>query len=213
MPARAAPSVRADRRAGFTLIELILAIGLLVLLAGMGVLVGSGYQDERKFKLAVERLETALRMARAEAATTARRVRLAFDESTGEPMVLWEPSPLSLPGQFERYSGCNWLNQLPRELLRVTACRLIGPDGEPIEADTGTAERDEESEDFRSITFYPDGTSDSAVIEMVSVTDPENLRAAIKLDGENQIITTRVLYGEADDEEDPFADEETDNLE
>jgi len=213
MPARAAPPVRADRRAGFTLIELILAVGLLVVLAGMGVLAGSGYRDERKFKLAVDRLETALRMARAEAATSARRVRLAFDESTGEPMVLWEPSPLALPGQFQRYSGCNWINQLPRELLRVTACRLIGPDGQPMEADTTTAARDDESEDFRPITFYPGGTSDSAVIEMVSVADPENLRAAIKLDGENQIITTRILYGEADDEEDPFADEETDNSE
>ena len=69
---------------------------------------------------------------------------------------------------------------------------------------------------MQAITFRPDGTSDSVLIELESADLGDTLRAAIKLDGENNLITTKILYGQAedeDDEEDPFADEETENSE
>ena len=199
---------------GFTLLELMIAILLISVILVVGIVSGTSSGDRRKFEYVVDRLETTLRMARAEAANSSRRIQLAFDEETRLPALLWEPSPLSEPGQFEPYTTCLWLSRVPRDRIAVTRCRAIGPDGKPIdEAPTGVSD-DTDSEDMRTITFNPDGTSDSVLIELESADLGDSLRAAIKLDGENNLITTRILYGQAeDDEEDPFADEETENSE
>lgn len=200
------------RGGGFTLLELMLAIALVSVILVVGIVSGTSSSDRRKFEYAVDRLETTLRMARAEAANSARRIRLAFDEETRLPALLWEPAPLSQPGQFEPHTTCSWRSRMPRDWIAVTRCRLTGPDGRPVdESPTGVGD-DTDSEEMRTITFNPDGTSDSVLIELESTDVGDTLRAAIKLDGENNLITTKILYGQAeDDEEDPFADEEDEN--
>jgi hypothetical protein len=192
----------------------MIAIALISVIMVVGIVSGTSSGDRRKFEYAVDRLETTLRMARAEAANSARRVRLAFDEETRLPALLWEPSPLSEPGQFEPYTTCSWLRRVPRDRIAVTRCRFTGPDGQPVEETPTDLGDDTDSEEMRTITFNPDGTSDSVLIELESTDLGDSLRAAIKLDGENNLITTKILYGQAeDDEEDPFADEEDENSE
>ena len=205
-------AMRAGR--GYTLLELTLAIALISVVLVVGIVAGTSSNDSRKFKYAVERMETTLRMARAEAVNSARRIRLTFDEETRLPALLWEPAPLSAPGQFEPYTTCPWLSRVPRDRIAITRCRVTGPDDQPVdEAPTSVGDKTD-SEDMRTITFNQDGTSDSVLIELESVELGDSLRAAIRLDGENSIITTRILYGQAEDgEEDPFADEETENSE
>jgi len=199
---------------GFTLLELMIAIALISVILAVGIVSGTSSGDRRKFEYAVDRLETTLRMARAEAANSARRVRLAFDEETRLPAVLWEPSPLSEPGTFEPYTTCSWLRRVPRDRIAVIKCRFTGPDGQPVDETPTDLGDDIDSEEMRTITFNPDGTSDSVLIELESADLGDSLRAAIKLDGENNLITTKILYGRAeDDEEDPFADEEDENSE
>jgi len=167
----------------------------------------------RRFEWSVEQLETALRMARAEAAASGRRIQLTFDAETGRPDVLWEPSPLGEPGLFSRHAACTWRLELPGDVLQAVSCQLIGPDGMPVltDADAGGDETDDE--EFQPITFYPDGTSDSAAIKLICREDEESFRAIVKLDGDNQLITTRLLYGPAEDDEDPFADAESQDAE
>ena len=197
---------------GFTLLELMMAIALISVILVVAVVSGTSSGDRRKFAYAVDRLETTLRMARAEAANSARRVRLAFDEETRLPAVLWEPEPLTEPGQFQPHTTCSWLHRVPRGRIAVTRCRLTGPDGKPVDEAPTSVGDDTDSEEMQTITFNPDGTSDSVLIELESADLGDSLRAAIRLDGENNLITTRILYGQAeDDEEDPFADEETEN--
>ena len=199
---------------GFTLLELMLAIALISVILVVGIVSGTSSGDRRKFEYAVDCLETTLRMARAEAANSARRIRLAFDEETRLPAVLWEPAPLSEPGQFEPYTTCSWLSRVPRGRIAVTRCRTTGPDGLPVDESPTDVGDETDSEDMQTITFNPDGTSDSVLIELESADLGDTLRAAIRLDGENNIITTRILFGQAeDDEENPFADEETENSE
>jgi len=199
---------------GFTLLELLMAIALISVILVVAVVSGTSSGDRRKFVYAVDGLETTLRMARAEAANSARRVRLAFDEETRLPAVLWEPSPLSEPGQFQPHTTCSWLHRVPRGRIAVTRCRLTGPDGLPVDEAPTSVGDEADSEEMQTITFNPDGTSDSVLIELESADLGDSLRAAIRLDGENNLITTRILFGQAeDDEEDPFADEETENSE
>jgi prepilin-type N-terminal cleavage/methylation domain-containing protein len=199
---------------GFTLLELMIVIALISVILVVGIVSGTSSSDRRKFEYAVDRMATTLRMARVEAINSGRRVQLTFDEETRLPAVFWEPAPLSEPGQFEPHTTCLWLSRVPRNRIAVTRCRATGPDGLPIEAAPTSIGDDTDSEDMQTITFNPDGTSDSVLIELESADLGDTLRAAIKLDGENNIITTRILFGQAeDDEEDPFADEETENSE
>jgi type II secretory pathway pseudopilin PulG len=212
-----APFLRAVRPGGgFTLLELVLAIAMISIILVVGIVSGTSSSDRRKFEYAVDRLETTLRMARAEAANSARRIQLAFDEETRLPAVLWEPEPLAQPGQFEPHTTCSWLSRAPKDRIAITRCRFIGPDGKPLDEAPTSVGDETDSGEMQAITFRPDGTSDSVLIELESADLGDTLRAAIKLDGENNLITTRILYGQAedeDDEEDPFADEETENSE
>ena len=90
---------------GFTLVELMLAIALLAVILTVTIVSGTSSGDRRKFEYAVDRLETTLRMARAEAANSARRIQLAFDEETRLPTLLWEPSPLRISVLSSRWAS------------------------------------------------------------------------------------------------------------
>ena len=196
---------------GFTLLELLIVIALISVIMAMSIVTGTSSSDRRKFQYAVDRLETTLRMARAEAVNKAHRIRLSFDEETRLPTLLWEPAPLTEPEQFQPYTACSWLSRLPTDRIAVTKCRMIGLDGKPLdETPTSVGGDETDNEEMQSITFNQDGSSDSVLIE-IEATDPGvSLRAAIKLDGENNIITTKILYAPTeDDEEDPFAEDET----
>jgi type II secretory pathway pseudopilin PulG len=190
--------------------EITLVIAILSIIMVMGIVSGTASSERRKFQHAVDQLETTLRMARAEAANTAHRIRLKFDEETRLPTLLWEPAPLTEPGIFEAYTTCSWISRLPKDRIAITRCRITGPDGKPVdEAPAGVGD-DTDNEEMRTITFNQDGSSDSVLIELESTDQNDSLRAAIKLDGENSIITTKILYSQAeDDEEDPFAEDET----
>ncbi|MDP6045925.1 MAG: prepilin-type N-terminal cleavage/methylation domain-containing protein [Phycisphaerae bacterium] len=203
-------------RPGFTMIEMLIAISLVSLILVIGVVSGTASSERRKFQYAVDRLETTLRMARADSANKARRIRLSFDEETRLPKISWEPQPLAEPGIFEPYADCPWRSRVPKDFIEITNCRLIGPDGKPVDAAPSSLSDDSDSEEMQTITFGPDGTSDSVLIEMESTGLENKLRAAIKLDGENNIIKSKIIYDPSeneDDEEDPFAEDEDENSE
>jgi len=165
---------------GFTLIEILLALAVFVLLAGVLVVNYSGWLERRAFNDAAQRFETALRMARADAATTGRSLRLTFDES-GAAQVLWEPDPLEEPGVFVPYERSTWTQYLPRDTLVVESSTLVGPsafrtlllDGEPINVGSGEAVVD-------PVTFLPDGSMDDAVIVLRSRSENESRRVVVQ---------------------------------
>lgn len=209
---------------GFTLLEITIAVTLLMIITAVIVVSGSGSSDRRKFEYAVDRLETSLRMARADAANKVRRIRMEFDEETRLPTLLWEPSPIDAPEQFEPYKECSWRSRIPDDLIAITRCRTTGPDGTPVDESPTSLGDDTDERTMQTITFNTDGTSDSVLIEIESTRFGEDLRAAIKLDGENNIIKMKILgppsededengdpFAEDEDEDNPFADNETDN--
>ena len=81
------------RGAGFTIIEIVLAIGLLVLLAAVMVTGFGRWYDTERIDEGARRVEAVLRMARAEASSSGRRIRLSRH---------CHPHPPSRPSQPSR---------------------------------------------------------------------------------------------------------------
>jgi len=198
-------------RAGFTLFEIILAAAIIVLLSGSIILAFGSWYRKRSVDESARRVEAILRMARAEACSQGRRVRLAFDPDTLAPTILWEPDPLGEPGLFVPHYG-QWAHDLPTDIITFIRCRRTGasavrlltysdaeepvsPNGEPLE----------------SVTFLPDGSCDSAVIE-VAASDGVDLRIGrLEIDGVTGAVRLRMLTPTEQaeqDEADAAAEEE-----
>src|SRR5690606_36561098 len=103
----------------FTILELLLALAVLVLLLTLAVVGLDQLRSRAWLDEGVSRFETVLRMARTEAAGRGQRLQLAFDDASGAVDLLIEADPLGAPGQFQPFTGCTWLHQLPNDLVRV----------------------------------------------------------------------------------------------
>jgi type II secretory pathway pseudopilin PulG len=118
---------------GFTLIELVLTVVLLLLLAGAAAFNFNSAQRGAQLEEGAGQLESLFRYARAQAAGTGRRVLVRFgSEMLGVAAsdatnaiavssgirVLWEPEPLTEPGKFvplpEAAAFAEQLNELVR---------------------------------------------------------------------------------------------------
>lgn len=181
------------RRAGFSLFEIVLAIGILAILTGAMVLGVGGWFNTQRIDEGARRLESILRLARAESASRGRRIRLAFDVETLQPSIEWEPLPLREAGQYVPLPA-GWAHDLPTEELRFITCRRTGESALQMLTFEENAElATEDGGILQSVTFYPDGSCDSAVIE---VGDPEqvDLRIGrIDLNGATGTIGLRIL--------------------
>ncbi len=185
--------------AAFTLIEILLAIAVLMVLLVVVVVNIGGWGKSQRLLEGVDRFETAIYMARADAANMGKKLRLSFtgDEDSGEfesggITVLIENDPLGAPGQFVQYTGCSWLHQLPTGMVRVNRSRLLGSSSYSRSEWT-----DDDDDEISPLTFYPDGSCDSAEIELSS-TDPGDSRVMIvEVDGITGRVTTKV-YQEDD---------------
>ena len=86
---------------GFSLVELLLVVGLLLLFASAMVFNFSGLLRGHQLEEGTTRLETLMRFARAQAANSGHKVQLVFNSestntpaaSTGEVRATWEPDP------------------------------------------------------------------------------------------------------------------------
>ena len=187
--------------AGFTITEIVVAIALLALLAGVMVTGFSSWYDTERIDEAARRLESIVRLARAEGASRGRRIRLAFDAETLRALVEWEPLPLEQPGVFVAHPA-TWAHDVPNDELRFRRCQRIG--GSALQ--TLTYEREAELQSqagglLQAVMFYPDGSFDSAIIE---VGDPQEIDprvGRIDLDGTNGTISLRILTPTEQDEQ------------
>ncbi len=176
---------------GFTLIELVLATVLLLLLLGAAVFNYSTLQRGTTLDEGVAQLETLLRYSQAQAAITGRKVQLVFEEEVDEGITVafgnlravWEPDPLGQPGQLSDLPGAADLVSHLVDLVQVESVRPFEPgEGLPVpssqtnDAAGANALAELMTPDYQPpISFFPDGSSDSADIT-VAARDPEDLR-------------------------------------
>ena len=215
---------------GFSLVELLLTLVLILCLAAASVFTFTAIYKTANLDEGSDRFQSLIRFAQAEAATTGRKVRLQFVptedaavEEAGaelrEIKVTWEADLLNAPGVFEEYTNKAWSEEIVNELVGVTKVAAISENGEPLPSLTdatqsGAAVGNEfetigavsatgefsESSDFPSITFYPDGSCDSAEVVLASRNGDDARRLAVRLGGMLGTVTTRTVSATAEGE-------------
>lgn len=197
-----------SRKQGFSLVELLLTLVLILCLAAASVFTFTAIYKSANLDEGSDRFQSMIRFAQAEAATTGRKVRLQFVpnesaslESAAELRtikVTWEADLLNSPGVFEEYTNKAWSEEIVNELVGVTKVAQISDSGTPMPVesmDTGATGMEEysESDGFPAITFYPDGTCDSAEVVLASRNSDDERRLAVRLGGMLGTMTTRTM--------------------
>lgn len=194
---------------GFTLVELLLTVVLLLLLASAAVISFSTLLSGSELEEGAAQMEGLMRFARAQAANTGKKVQLVFEEQTGDGMtvplgnvrVSWESDPVRFPGTMSELVEAASMARSINNLVQVEDVRFPG------EADANGGEEELQAS-FAPITFYPDGSSDSAEIILGSRGSEETRQCYIRITGITGVIrrgwVAEPQQGEITDEEDLF---------
>jgi type II secretion system protein H len=223
-------------RSGFSLVELLLTLVLILCLAAAAVFSFTAVYRGANLDEGLDRMQALIRFAQAEAATTGRKVRLQFEpaalgavpvgskaDETAESFqagtemrrirVTWEPDYLTSPGVFESFTNKAWSEEMVNELVGIKQVTPLGAEASaaashsgsanlPLGTEISTETADVEtfgSEDFPAITFYPDGSSDSAEIVIASLNQDDQRRLAVRISGILGTVSSRAL-GSSDEE-------------
>jgi len=155
---RPQPVTRCPAAPGFTLIELMVVIGLLGILSVMIIPEMRGSMQEAALRSAGREMVDALGLARSQAIATLRIHRVRWVEEENRYLI---------EGETERDSGSRDSDFAARpELLgaqgaldhRVKLRLRLEPSAEPAPS----TPREAQPSDSQSVAFYPDGTADSA---------------------------------------------------
>jgi prepilin-type N-terminal cleavage/methylation domain-containing protein len=225
---------------GFSLVELLLTLVLILCLAAASVFTFTAIYKTANLDEGSDRFQSLIRFAQAEAATTGRKVRLQFVPAVNSAMddasaelreikVTWEADLLNAPGVFQEFTNKAWSEEIVNELVGVTKVAAVSDSGEHISAQSdslqgGVAQGNDrgngvagesgelsESSEFPSITFYPDGSCDSAEVVLASRNGDDERRLAVRLGGLLGTVSTRTVNaspeGEAVDPEEAAFEE------
>lgn len=191
---------------GFSLVELLLTLVLILCLAAASVFAFTTLSRSANLDEGLDRFQSLIRFAQAEAATTGRKVRLQFEPlslgstapsatatsaetaETGSRgiRVTWEADQLGAPGVFQTHTNKAWSEEMVNELVVVEKVKA-GSASQAMPGESGTGDGALEmtgaEEAFPSITFYPDGSCDGAEIVLASRNDDDQRRLSVRLDG------------------------------
>jgi len=173
----------------------VLTLGLVLLLAGLVVGAFYGTLEFVQIKDTSSRFCALLRTARAQAANEGRRFRIRFDPETTQPQVTFEPDPLGEPGEFRNV--LTWWARAAELAggVRVQRCELTGA-AAFAGLDPSQLADDEEGSERAALTFYPDGSSDSACIVLAHDDEEHPWAVEITLNGVDGTISTRQIDAE-----------------
>lgn len=259
--------VCADLRAqgGFTLIEMLLVITVLMIFMASAVFYMSPALQGVQLEEGAARFESMFKFASAEATQTGKRVLVRF-ESTNDvagraifvAKVATENDPIGNPGVFSDTPRVVWLDQSIEELVSVvsvvhqeveesdmTEVELdgsgtdMGENGmggseeegysailgnvngvvSETETDTGGNEESDyasngaEESEVQNVLFYPDGSSDTVVVQLIS-TEVEDTRVAeVRLNGVTGMVEHEILASteaEETEAEEDYSEEDRD---
>lgn len=207
------PSISTNGKRGFSLVELLLTLVLLMCLAAATVFSFSAIHRSSNLDEGVDRLQSVFRFARAQAATSGRKVRIVFEQTKGEiggselkgVRIAWEPDSQKAPGVFETMTNTGWNEDLINDLVGIEEFRAAGQKPKEAKEDSAKAGSEQmaqaepvvqetgEQGEAQGITFYPDGSSDSAEIIVASRNTEDARRLSVTLSGMLGSVTTRAV--------------------
>ena len=216
------------RREGYSLVELLLTVSLLMLFAGLAVISMDTLNQGSTFNEGATRFETMVRFAHAEAARIGHRVRIDFIQETNavdnlgtNPLsqvhLSWEPNPTTEPDIFQDLSASRWGIDQVNDALRVADVHLMDDGADqadaPDDSQTGVdgqASLTSTNADFdnmmgvapvapSAITFNPDGSCDAAEITLVGLHPEEDHTVILRVDGATGVVTRRTPPAKVDD--------------
>ena len=192
------------RTRGFTLIEQLLTVVLVLLLLGAVVYNFSTAANGARLDEGAMQMESLFRFARAHAESTGKQVRILFPEAesgdNAETLVaeapgttvrvMWEADPVGAPGVFLDLPEAVSYVQSISELVSI---QQVQPGGESAEATAEAATPEAEASEtsavetsrspFSVVNFYPDGTGDSVEIVLTSRDETDVRRVTVRLAG------------------------------
>ena len=203
-------------RPGFTLVELLLAVALILALLSAVVFNFSSFQQSAELEEGATQFESLLCYARAHAANTGRKVRLTFEEDAGDGLLVplgnfavsWEPDPLGQPDQFRPLAEtADYVNSI-LDVISIEDVRAAGTASVPPASTDGTgpvpapaggaapAPGEPSGFGFSPIYFYPDGSCDSSEIIITARNGEDGRRVALRLVGLTGAIQRRIIEAE-----------------
>jgi hypothetical protein len=194
-------SARRSRKSGgpgFTLLELLLVVVLLMGLLAALVYNFATLKSGASLDEGGRQFEALVRFAGAHAANTGRAVQFRFEESSTNDTVqagpqlrvVREVDPVGQPGVFEEAREAEpFLTEL---LERIRVVEVKGGERPANQGTNELADAEAMVTTMPPITFFPDGSSDSAVI-VIESRDPDDLRQmTIHLAGVTGSIRTEI---------------------
>lgn len=192
---------------GFTLTELLLSVVLLLMLVGSAVFSFSSLQRDAQLDEGVLRVEALMRLAKAHAANSGRQVQVVFTPeeetvSTGSVVrVMWEPEPLTKPGEFVELTTANPVADSVNELVLIETPKPPEADNRETSDFAKTAPNEdaalsETAAPPATISFYPDGSSDPAEIIVASRNTEDLRRVSLQLMGTTGSMHVQWLNGD-----------------
>jgi hypothetical protein len=165
----------------------------MVMLVGAVVFSFSTLMTGSQLDEGVTQFENLIRLARAHAGNTGRRVQISFQEEVtadgvvvGRSSVTWEPDAIGNPGAFERLWEVSQVIDSVNELIAIDSSRRTGTDeaspeeGEPREWTEPGAEAPPW---LAPVMFYADGSAESAQIVLVSRDTDDTRRVVLRIEG------------------------------
>ncbi|MDP7585144.1 MAG: GspH/FimT family pseudopilin [Verrucomicrobiota bacterium] len=191
------PQLAGTSNHGFTLLEILLVLVLLLLLFGAAVFEFNSMGRGASLSGGADRLESLFRFARSEAERTGRKIRIRFsaaDELTQStatgPVAEWEADPLEQPGQFTQLPNSVHFTQGVDNLVIVESVDLTDMDSRLAAQLTGDAALPDsaavtgfELNEPPAIYFYPDGSCDSVKVRLADRNPDNSNKALVELIG------------------------------
>jgi hypothetical protein len=187
-------------------------VALILILLGAVVFNFSSLQKNAELDEGATQLESLIRYARAHAANSGRKVRLTFEEDTGDGLLVplgnfavsWEPDPLGQPDQFRPLMETT---DIVNSILDVVSIENVhaavspGVSPGPDESVAGNASASESASPsgppsafgFPPIYFYPDGSCDSSEIVIASRNNDDGRRLGLRLSGFTGSLQRRTI--------------------
>ncbi|MGB0580546.1 MAG: pilus assembly FimT family protein [Limisphaerales bacterium] len=172
--------VRDAELKGFTLLELVLAIVLLMLLSGAIVFSFTNLQKRTHLDEGVNRLITVVRYAKAHAATSGRPMQFQLVQGTNDALndtrirVLWEPDPANKPGELADLREVLSMVEAVNDLVQCQPTDPPSPNAEMETADDTVLKR---------LALHPDGSAEPGQLIVTSRDGEDDRRFLFEIIG------------------------------